>query len=123
GASEYDREVLAKILSMLGRVEKVSGRLDEAIVHMKEAIEIFETLRRDHPSVLSFAHSTAFTYKELAQCAALAGRIEEKKNALSTAIGIWESLVVQAPGNGSWESNLADALDKLGTVAQQQGQS
>ncbi|HEY6564182.1 MAG TPA: tetratricopeptide repeat protein, partial [Pirellulaceae bacterium] len=121
GAGMNEHQVLSAIHRGLGRIAKVSGRNEEALAHLRLAIETQDEIIRQHPSALEAYAEAAYSQTELAACHALANRLEDEKQALRKAEEHWSRIVRQAPGNTTWEAQFAKVVFRLGRIAVKQG--
>ena len=122
-STDFERRVLATILTSLGHVAMVSGQNQEAANHIHEAIDLFEEVLQHQPSVLSCAHDLATAYFRLGNCESMAGRMSDSETAYRKGTELEEHLVAQAPGNAVWESLLAELDSSLGNNAREHGDS
>jgi serine/threonine-protein kinase len=105
---------LSRTLHALGRCHTRAGRMDEALKEYGRALEIRETLTRDHPEVPQYRADLAATLRLMAGVYSMSGRDAEAQQAYRKARALLERQVEADPTDLASRSSLAIIINNMG---------
>jgi tetratricopeptide (TPR) repeat protein len=124
GAAPADRALqarLARARRYLGASLSGTGSRDEALVALRSAAGMFESLARVDPSVPGYRHELALTHQHMVYALGGTQNREEAVASYGKAVGILEELSAAEPGNFSLRRELSYTHSSMGAFYEWSG--
>jgi RNA polymerase sigma factor (sigma-70 family) len=116
-----DRREAALTLRQLGDLDGERGKLNQAEVSYRQALDLQEKLVRDFPTVRAYRSDLAGTLGRLGNLQRLSRRVLEAERTLRKALAIQEKLVAEAPDDREQRRELGANYRALGQVLRDAG--
>jgi serine/threonine protein kinase/tetratricopeptide (TPR) repeat protein len=120
-ADPQDRFRAANAWSGVSRLCRATGRLDEAGVAIRRALEIREGLIREYPDAANYRHFQAADLDNLADIIRQAGRPAEALETFRGALPLRQELVRDLPHVTRFRRELARSYHNIGTMLHEVG--
>ena len=92
------------------------GDREEAVPVLRQALDIFERLARDHPAVADYQTDLAASHNSVGDSLGALGRFDGARAAYARAVEIDERLARDHPAVADYQASLARALGSLGNL-------
>jgi eukaryotic-like serine/threonine-protein kinase len=119
GAEPKFRAERGRAFQGLGRVTEELAGQEEALGHHQQALDIFTSLVRDHPSVPDYQANLARSHIYLGIGYAATGKAGKAEDSLRTARDLYKALADNHPNVADYRSNLAICHNNLAELYQQ----
>jgi tetratricopeptide (TPR) repeat protein len=90
-----------------------AGRLDEALIARRKALDIFERVAAANPSNPALQGLVAKSLHDIAEVLVAMGRPDEALNVRGKSLVIWEQVYSIEPGRTMWQDSLAASYEAI----------